>query len=136
MPSPFPRARRGLQLVEDRAAEVASNPGRLRALADRASRKLATHRDTVGALRTDVPVLVRFVRAYVRGDYRKIPWKSLVLATGALVYFVTPVDLIPDVLAGVGFLDDAAVMAYVVKSLRDHLDAFAAWEADKDETVS
>ena len=136
MPSSSSRARRGLQLVEDRAAEVAINPGRLRALADRASGKLAVHRDTVGELRTDVPVLVRFVRAYLRGDYRKIPWRSLVLATGALVYFVTPADMIPDVLAGVGFLDDAAVLAYVVKSLRDHLDAFAAWEAGGDELAS
>lgn len=32
----------------------------------------------------------------------------------ALAYFVLPTDLVPDILAGVGFTDDAAVMAAVV----------------------
>ena len=122
------RARRGLQLVRARTEHVARDAGRLRALADRASAKLKRHSGALGALRTDVPVLVRLVRAYAKGDYRKVPWKALLFAAGGLVYFVAPVDLIPDFLVGTGYLDDAAVIAYVIKSLRDHLDAYRSWE--------
>ena len=39
----------------------------------------------------------------------------------ALAYFVMPVDAIPDVIAGVGFTDDAAVIAAVVALLRTNL---------------
>ena len=32
----------------------------------------------------------------------------------ALAYFVTPLDVIPDVVAGIGFTDDAAVLAMAI----------------------
>lgn len=125
-------ARRGLRLVRRKAEHAAQDPDRLRSLADRASARLLRHRGAVGAIRSDLPLLIRTVRAYARGDYRKVPWKSLVLAAGALAYFVMPVDLIPDALLGPGFLDDAAVIAFVVRALRDDLRAFEDWEADSE----
>lgn len=122
-------AKRGLRLVKDRTERTAEQPSRLRALTDRAGKKLSRQRGTLGTIRTDVPVLIRLVSAYVRGDYRRIPWKALLMAAGALVYFVMPADLIPDILVGTGFLDDAAVIAYVIKTLRDDLKRFEAWES-------
>ncbi|MEO0558076.1 MAG: YkvA family protein [Bacteroidota bacterium] len=129
MPDTNTTARRGLRLAQDQTDETVEEPGRLRALANRAGTKLSQQRGSLGTIRSDLPLLIRFVRAYVKGDYRRIPWKALVMAAGALVYFVMPVDLIPDFLVGTGFLDDAAVIAYVIKSLRDDLKQFEAWEA-------
>jgi uncharacterized membrane protein YkvA (DUF1232 family) len=40
---------------------------------------------------------------------------------GALAYFISPIDLCPDVLALVGFTDDAAVLAAAIASVRAHL---------------
>ncbi|MCY1373419.1 hypothetical protein D9M69_606940 [compost metagenome] len=48
---------------------------------------------------------------------------------GALIYFVTPLDALPDWLVGVGFADDLAVMAWVLKTWSGELDAFRAWRA-------
>ena len=39
----------------------------------------------------------------------------------ALAYFVLPADVIPDVLAGIGLTDDAAVIAAVVSVAAKHL---------------
>ena len=47
------------------------------------------------------------------------PAKGMMLAT--LAYFVMPADAIPDVLAGVGFTDDAAVIAAVIALVRANL---------------
>jgi uncharacterized membrane protein YkvA (DUF1232 family) len=47
----------------------------------------------------------------------------------AIVYFVMPLDLIPDFLAGFGFVDDAAVLGWTVKTLSSDIDAFTEWEA-------
>lgn len=47
------------------------------------------------------------------------PAKGMMLA--ALAYFVMPVDAVPDMLAGVGFTDDAAVIAAVIALLRVNL---------------
>ena len=133
MPEPDATAKRGLALVKDQTEAAAESPGRLRALADRAGEKLARQRGALGSIRSDLPLLIRFVRAYVRGDYRRVPWKALLMAAGALVYFVMPADLIPDFLVGTGFLDDAAVIAYVIKSLRDDLKTFEEWESGEQE---
>ena len=40
---------------------------------------------------------------------------------GALAYFITPVDMIPDILAGLGFSDDAAVFWMAWRAVRDHV---------------
>jgi uncharacterized membrane protein YkvA (DUF1232 family) len=47
---------------------------------------------------------------------------------GAVVYFVMPADLIPDLLLGIGFVDDAAVVSAVVRTVRNELDRFRTWE--------
>jgi uncharacterized membrane protein YkvA (DUF1232 family) len=76
----------------------------------------------------DLSTLIRVVRAYMSGDYRDVPWETIAYAMGALLYVVDPLDLIPDAIPGVGLLDDAAVIAFVVKSLTDDLEDFRRWE--------
>jgi uncharacterized membrane protein YkvA (DUF1232 family) len=46
----------------------------------------------------------------------------------ALIYFVNPLDLIPDFIFAFGFLDDAAVIGYVVSLLRSEIDLFETWQ--------
>ena len=45
----------------------------------------------------------------------------------ALVYFVIPLDAIPDVVPGVGYLDDAAVVAWVIHQISDELRQYRRW---------
>jgi uncharacterized membrane protein YkvA (DUF1232 family) len=45
------------------------------------------------------------------------------------MYFLSPLDAIPDWIPGIGMLDDIAVLAWVMKSLEAELDAFRAWRA-------
>lgn len=77
----------------------------------------------------DAKTLVRLVTAYAHDEYRRIPLRSVLYALGALLYFLSPVDLVPDFLPGIGYLDDVAVVVAVVKALSKDLDAFRAWEA-------
>ncbi len=46
----------------------------------------------------------------------KRPWEIVISMVAALIYFVTPIDVIPDVIPGIGFCDDIAVLL-TVKSL-------------------
>jgi uncharacterized membrane protein YkvA (DUF1232 family) len=77
----------------------------------------------------DITAVTRLVRAYVKGEYREVPWESIALAIGALIYFLSPVDLIPDVIPVAGYVDDAAVIAFVVASLSNDLSKFRDWES-------
>src|SRR5574344_1505920 len=50
---------------------------------------------------------------YHRGVYRDVPWKFIAAAGFAVLYLVNPLDVIPDVLPVVGYLDDASIFALV-----------------------
>ena len=121
-------ARRGLHLVQADAEELANNPSRLRAIIRRAQSQLRDDRSRIGSLRDDVPRLIRLGAAIARGEYRRIPWKTVFFVAAGLLYFVTPADLIPDFILGTGFLDDAVIVAYVMKAIRDDLTRFEDWE--------
>ena len=121
-------ARRGLRLVRGEAEDIADNPSRLRALIRRSQAQLREDRSRIGSLRADVPRLIRLASAIARGQYRKLPWKSVFFVAAGLLYFVTPADLIPDFILGTGFLDDAVIVAYAMKAIRDDLARFEEWE--------
>jgi uncharacterized membrane protein YkvA (DUF1232 family) len=72
--------------------------------------------------------IARLFKAYVQGRYTDIPWKSLLLITASIIYFVNPFDLIPDVLLGIGFTDDFAILLMVYNSIQQELDKFISWE--------
>jgi len=77
----------------------------------------------------DLATLIRMIRAYTSGAYRDVPWETVALAIGAVMYFVNPMDVIPDVIPGFGYVDDAAVVAFVVASITNDIHNFREWEA-------
>ncbi len=72
--------------------------------------------------------MIRLVRAYREGEYRDVPASKLLTILSALIYFVSPFDVIPDWIPVFGHIDDAFVISLALKSVRDDLDTFMAWE--------
>lgn len=104
-------------------AERLLSRGRLPALLFAVARK----GPRLGQLREDVKLLQSLCLAWWRGEYRAISPKALVTVVAGLLYFVSPIDAIPDWLLGVGFLDDIAVLGWVLKTVADELARFKAW---------
>ncbi|MFP6851326.1 MAG: DUF1232 domain-containing protein [Pseudomonas sp.] len=65
--------------------------------------------------------------AWWRGEYRSIDSRALLSVVAALLYFVTPLDAIPDWLFGIGLIDDLAVLAWVLRTWQVELVAFQQW---------
>ncbi|WP_137885227.1 YkvA family protein [Pseudomonas sp. 2FE] len=103
--------------------------GRLPALLFAVARKSATQGGRLGALKEDLRVLQALCMAWWRGEYRAISSQALLLVVAALLYFLSPVDAIPDGLLGVGFVDDIAVLAWLMRAWSGELEAFRAWRA-------
>ena len=125
------QARRGLRRFMKRAEREAKEPGRLRKLAGVANEKMREHGEQIGEIREDLPVLLRVIRAYARGDYRKLPWRTVVTIVAGILYFVSPIDLIPDFIPVIGYVDDAAVISLVLRGVRGDLEAFETWEESR-----
>lgn len=98
-------------------------------LVDRASTK-ADRSDLgkVGKIVDELKSLIRLIRAYASGEYREVRVDHLILIIAGIVYFVSPMDLLPDVLGPLGFGDDGIVLAYVLRVVAEELEAFRLWE--------
>ena len=75
-----------------------------------------------------VKAAFRLLKRYANGDYRDISKESLILLATSIIYFVMPIDLIPDFLFGLGFLDDISLLAWTVNALAQDLARFTEWE--------
>ena len=73
-------------------------------------------------------ILWSLLQDYWAGKYTVIPWK-LIASTGfAVAYLVSPLDIIPDFLPIVGFVDDATVFALVVSSFQSEINSYKEWK--------
>ena len=68
-----------------------------------------------------VPFMEDVVAAYYCAMDRNTPLRVKGILFAALGYFVLPADTIPDVIFGLGFTDDAAVLAAALTAIRAHL---------------
>lgn len=111
------------------AERLAQDPRQAAGLVARAMRKAKRQEGRLARVWDDLMKLLRLARAWATGAYREVPWKTIVLVLAAILYFVNPADVIPDVLFAVGYLDDATVIAWVLRSVKRDLEKFAEWEA-------
>jgi uncharacterized membrane protein YkvA (DUF1232 family) len=58
------------------------------------------------------------------GRYRDISWVSIAIAAAALVYAVSPADVVPDTLPGLGALDDMVVLTVAMRLVERDLKAY------------
>jgi uncharacterized membrane protein YkvA (DUF1232 family) len=70
----------------------------------------------------------RLVRSYLRGDYRAVRLRSVLAVVVGSLYFLSPIDLVPDVFLLLGLTDDLVVVSLVFTVLREELAGFRAWQ--------
>ena len=71
----------------------------------------------LGRVASRIPFANQAVSVYYAARDPETPMAAKGIMLGALAYFVMPIDAIPDVLAGIGFTDDAAVITAVIATL-------------------
>ena len=76
-------------------------------------------------------VFGRLIKAYALGHYREVPWKTMLLIVAAIIYFVNPLDLVPDLVPLTGLTDDFAVLIWVYNSVSNEIDKFLTWEKEQ-----
>lgn len=103
---------------------------RLNKLIKDSSKKLKNNK-AFSELIDDMKISIDIIKLYIKGEYTSFSKANLVLIIIGFLYLVNPVDIIPDFLVGVGFLDDAAVFAYILKIIQHEIDEFKVWKAER-----
>jgi len=109
--------------------DYARDPARLRQLVQDAVGKInTTPRGPFAETWPYLMAMVRLARDYQRAEYRDVSEQNLRVIIAALLYFVSPFDVIPDWVPVLGHIDDAFVVSLALKTVRADLDTFMAWE--------
>lgn len=120
-----------IKKVFTRAEESVKSNEKLKKLVNNVKSKMGKVKDDEeerGAFVTQINLMIRMVKAYVNGDYRSFSYQTIVMFVFSLVYFITPVDLIPDFIPGLGLTDDLSILYLIIKSFAQDVENFQAWE--------
>ena len=98
----------------------------IRAVQDYAKNKKKYIHEFKGSLQT----LVRLLLAWSSGAYRGISKNTVIMIIAALLYFLSPIDTIPDFLGPIGFADDAAVILFVFTTINSEIERYREWSGN------
>lgn len=110
-----------------------------RNVSDEDVKKVVNRADEIeGKLRTkgplkrfidDVKLMIFLVKDYANGNYREIPYWTIAAVVAALIYVISPIDLIPDFIPVIGYVDDAAVVSVCLLLVEKDLMKYKEWKA-------
>jgi len=118
------------------AKKILSNVEKTQEFLDKVMAKMETVKfKPIAHLFGDVRALMGLVTDTITGKYSGTPYRSIIAITGALIYFLSPIDFIPDFIPVLGFLDDTFVLGLVLKQFQTDLDVYKAWKRPKEEIM-
>lgn len=115
------------------AEEIVKDPHKLKEFLNKVLDKLNKVLDklqnipVIGTMIEDIRLLVCMIQDYANGNYKEVPLSSIIIAVAALVYFLSPIDLIPDAIPIVGYLDDAAVVGFALTTIHNDIQSYRQW---------
>jgi uncharacterized membrane protein YkvA (DUF1232 family) len=93
--------------------------------------KIRKHSAAIREILADLETIIRLLKSWLSGDYTEIPHKTIVIFIAAILYYLNPFDVVPDIIPAVGYVDDVSVVAWVIKSFKDEVNKFRDWEAQR-----
>ncbi|HEX2786943.1 MAG TPA: YkvA family protein [Ignavibacteria bacterium] len=85
-------------------------------------------REKLFKLFDQVKLGMQMMKDFKAKRYTQVPWRTVGLITAALLYFINPLDIIPDILPIFGYTDDAVAFAAIFKSIQTDLKNYCHWK--------
>lgn len=130
------RSKKRLQRLTRTAEALLKQPNRLREKLANARKKLGqTDSGQLQGIKSQLTELIEFSQDILRGNYQTIDVTTPVMVVAAILYFLLPIDSIPDFILGLGYLDDVTVITFVFRQLSNELEKYRAWRADAQPEI-
>jgi len=115
--------------VKHKAEAMMDNPEQLKKIAESAWEKIKGLQGPLEQVWDQLKLMISLVKEWVSGNYKEVPTASIVAIVAGLIYLLSPIDLIPDFIPVLGYLDDIFVLGVVFTQVAKDLEAFARWQA-------
>jgi len=119
--------------IKEKARQLTQDNGGLRNLIDQIKDNIEylTGNEKLSGLFESVKLFIRMVRSHVSGEYKDIPKRTLTLIVFGLIYFLMPLDAIPDFIPITGYVDDLTLLLWIYKSIQKDISAYREWESNR-----
>ncbi len=122
-----------------KAEEYIKKPTRMKQLLNDAYQK-ASEKNDVGTIAHEawetLQTLFRLIRSSVSGEYTGLPTSTVIAAVAVTIYFLSPIDLIPDFVPVLGLLDDVALVAWFSTTIKEEMEKFLEWEKTRPSLIT
>ena len=112
----------------DKAEKIVENKEKTQEVLDKATKKAHKVKGALEKVWGNLILMFGIVASWIKGDYKDVPTGSIIAIIAALVYLICPIDVIPDFIPGVGYIDDVFVIGLVVAQVIKDLEKYKKWK--------
>lgn len=120
---------------ENRATVILKDKSKANKTIKDALGKAITNKGALDGVWVKMVLLFGVAKDYVNGEYTEIPKRSIVAILGGLIYFLSPIDVIPDFVPFLGFIDDIFILNLVYKQLIKDLEKYKEWKDSQAQII-
>jgi len=125
---------RRLNKRESKAKEILSNPEKI----DEFLRKVDNKKTFFLSSRSkeilsNIPDFIELIKSYIKNEYKVVPTKTIISIICALIYFISPIDAITDIIPILGLIDDFSVLGFCLKSVEEDVNKYRNWKLENKE---
>ena len=118
--------------IKKKTEKILSNNNKLSDLLQDVTKRINSGTIGDSSLLDKLTTLVNMVKDHYSGKYTSFSNSSIFLFVFGLVYFLTPVDLVPDFLPGLGLVDDMSLLYWIFKNLGKDIERYEEWRSAKE----
>ena len=117
-----------LNEYKSKADDYFKDPAKLSGLLTEATKKAQKSNGPLDDIWKKLQLLLSLVKDWKSGRYRAVPKGSIVAIIAGLIYFVSPIDLIPDIFPAIGLTDDIVILGLITKQISSDLEKYKEWK--------
>ena len=118
-----------LEQFKGKATKLLYNVEKTKETLQRAFDKALKNEGAMSEVFHDLKLMLLLVKDYITGKYRGIPFGSIVAVVAGILYFLSPIDFIPDFILGIGLFDDVFVIGLILKQIHNDLQKYEKWKS-------
>lgn len=122
--------RKGYEKYENKASDYINDTDKAIKLLDDARKKADKKKGPLKDMWGKAQLFFNIFDDCIKGRYT-VPRRSIIMIIVAILYFVIPIDLIPDFIIGLGYGDDIAVLGFVISQINKDLNKYKAWKEEQ-----
>jgi uncharacterized membrane protein YkvA (DUF1232 family) len=125
------KAEQHFEKAKNKAQLLIEDPDKAKKVLNEAINKADSAKGPLEKVWQDLQLMFGIIRDWFTGEYKEVPGGSIIAILGALIYFVSPIDLVPDFIPVVGYIDDVFVIGIVISQVRADLHKYKMWKESK-----